>query len=306
MNQTTDSFGAHLARLRQAAGLSQQALADRLSVTRQAVSNWERNQTLPDLEMLRAIARALDTDLNTLCGTAGPGSRRRYGRRTGVLCGVLCLCAAIAAGAVLAGRQVPPEGPEPVAVQPTLAPHKVRYTTPDGTTAVRPSDGWEELQEVLDALPDRKPGQVEWSYELWDTLSYFARQYALGLAPDWDSGSGTLSSWDQTLLWLYKAGISGGDIMETGQVDEALLDLFGPEVQYVHRSTQRFPLTGEGYYPRDVSSSAAEDYTVRSVQSLGQGGYEVAFQEGSGPAITVTLEPEDGTYRLRSITRPDA
>lgn len=304
MTQTTDSFGAHLARLRQAAGLSQQALADRLSVTRQAVSNWERNQTLPDLEMLRAIARALDTDLNTLCGAAAPKSRRKFGKRTGVLCGVLCLCAAIAAGAVLAGRSMPVAGPEP-ASESTLAPHRLRYTTPDGTTVVVPADGWEELKEVLAALPEQEPGPVAWSYELWDTLGYFARRYELGLAPDWDSGSGTFSSWDQVLLWLYKAGISDGDIMATEQVDEALHDLFGPDVEYTHRSTERFPLTEEGYYPRDVSSDAGGEYTVRSVESLGHGRYEATVQEQGGPRITVTLESGDGTCLLRSITRSD-
>ena len=46
MKETMDSFGARLAQLRQAAGLSQQGLADRLSVTRQAVSNWERGGSL--------------------------------------------------------------------------------------------------------------------------------------------------------------------------------------------------------------------------------------------------------------------
>ena len=71
-----NSFGTRLAQLRREAGLSQQALADRLSVTRQAVSNWERDQTLPDLEMLRAIAQALGTDLNTLSGSGAPGRRR--------------------------------------------------------------------------------------------------------------------------------------------------------------------------------------------------------------------------------------
>lgn len=306
MEKTSDSFGARLAQLRQAAGLSQQALADRLSVTRQAVSNWERNQTLPDLEMLRAIAQVLDTDLNTLCGTAAPKSRRKFSKRTGVLCGVLCLCAAIAAGGVLAGRDTPMEGPESASVQPTLSPHKVRYTTPDGTTVVVPSDGWEELKGELAALSDQQPGQVEWSHALWDTLSYFARQYELSLAPDWDSGTGAFSSWDQVLLWLYKVGISDGDIMETEQVDEALHSLFGPEVQYVHQSTERFPLTEEGYYPLDVSSDTGEDYTVRTVQSLGQGNYEAVFQEQNGPTITVTLESEGGACFLRSITRSDA
>ena len=73
----TGVFGQRLAQLRQEAGLSQQALADRLAVTRQAVSNWEREQTLPDLDMLRALARALGTDLNTLCGAAPAAPRRR-------------------------------------------------------------------------------------------------------------------------------------------------------------------------------------------------------------------------------------
>lgn len=41
MNQT-ESFGVRLAQLRRDAGLSQQGLAQALSVTRQAVSNWER------------------------------------------------------------------------------------------------------------------------------------------------------------------------------------------------------------------------------------------------------------------------
>lgn len=302
MTQTADSFGARLARLRQAAGLSQQALADRLSVTRQAVSNWERNQTLPDLEMLRAIAQALDTDLNTLCGAAAPKSRK-VGKRTGVICGVLCLCAAITAGGILLGRDAPAESPASPSVQPTLAPHKVRYTTPDGITVVVPSDGWEELKEELTALPDQPPGPVEWSHALWDTLAYFARQYEFGLAPVWDGG--TFSSWDQVLLWLYKAGISGGDIMETEQVDEALHSLFGPEVQYVHQSTERFPLTEEGYYPLDVSSDAGGPYQVDSFTCLTSGVYEAVLKEKNGPAVTLTFRVENDTVLLRSIGRTE-
>ena len=60
MNQT-ESFGVRLAQLRRDAGLSQQELAQALSVTRQAVSNWERDQTAPDLDMLLSIAAALGT-----------------------------------------------------------------------------------------------------------------------------------------------------------------------------------------------------------------------------------------------------
>lgn len=40
-NRTSEGFGPRLAGLRRAAGLTQQQLAERLYVTRQAVSRWE-------------------------------------------------------------------------------------------------------------------------------------------------------------------------------------------------------------------------------------------------------------------------
>lgn len=40
-NKTSEGFGPRLAGLRRAAGLTQQQLAERLYVTRQAVSRWE-------------------------------------------------------------------------------------------------------------------------------------------------------------------------------------------------------------------------------------------------------------------------
>ena len=43
------SVAKHIKRLRLEKGLTQEALAERLHVTRQAVSNWERNAAQPDL-----------------------------------------------------------------------------------------------------------------------------------------------------------------------------------------------------------------------------------------------------------------
>ena len=46
------TFGEKLQSLRQRAGMSQDALAERLQVSRQAVSRWERDETLlPDLDV---------------------------------------------------------------------------------------------------------------------------------------------------------------------------------------------------------------------------------------------------------------
>ncbi len=101
MEEKQTAFGQRLAGLRQARGLSQQALADRLAVTRQAVSNWERSQTIPDLDMLRAMTEALDVDMNTLCGLPEPKAPGRTAVRSALslaLCGALCLSLGLGGG----------------------------------------------------------------------------------------------------------------------------------------------------------------------------------------------------------------
>lgn len=51
------NFGEKLQLLRKARGLSQEALAEQLGVTRQAVSKWELGDATPDLENVVALAR---------------------------------------------------------------------------------------------------------------------------------------------------------------------------------------------------------------------------------------------------------
>ena len=55
-------FSSNLRRLRKRTGLSQDALAEKLSVTRQTVSSWERGNSYPDLDMLVHISDALATE----------------------------------------------------------------------------------------------------------------------------------------------------------------------------------------------------------------------------------------------------
>ena len=52
--------------LRIRSGLTQDALAERLFVTRQTVSNYETGKSRPDIDMLMRIAEVLNTDINTV------------------------------------------------------------------------------------------------------------------------------------------------------------------------------------------------------------------------------------------------
>ena len=61
-------FSKNLSRERKARGLSQEELAARLGVSRQAVSKWETGEAAPDLPKLLALADALELPLDTLCG----------------------------------------------------------------------------------------------------------------------------------------------------------------------------------------------------------------------------------------------
>ena len=50
------TFGEKLQSLRQRAGMSQDVLAERLQVSRQAVSRWERDETMPETDKVVALA----------------------------------------------------------------------------------------------------------------------------------------------------------------------------------------------------------------------------------------------------------
>ena len=55
--------------LRTKKGLTQDELAERVLVTRQAVSRWETGETTPGVETLKLISRELDVSINTLLGS---------------------------------------------------------------------------------------------------------------------------------------------------------------------------------------------------------------------------------------------
>lgn len=80
--------GEKIAALRRKAGLSQEALAEELGISRQAVSRWETNESLPDTEKTIRLSRRfgvttdyllLDSVQETTPSSA-PGPKRRWFR----------------------------------------------------------------------------------------------------------------------------------------------------------------------------------------------------------------------------------
>ena len=55
--------------LRTKKGLSQEALAEKVFVTRQAVSRWENGETIPNTETLKLLSKEFDVSINTLLGS---------------------------------------------------------------------------------------------------------------------------------------------------------------------------------------------------------------------------------------------
>ena len=62
-------IASRLVKLRKEKGLSQEDLADKLGISRQAVSKWERAEASPDTDNLILLARLYDVSLDTLLST---------------------------------------------------------------------------------------------------------------------------------------------------------------------------------------------------------------------------------------------
>lgn len=62
------TLGERILKYRKKAGISQEELADKLNVTRQSISLWETDQTLPSLDNLIALAELFNISMDELCG----------------------------------------------------------------------------------------------------------------------------------------------------------------------------------------------------------------------------------------------
>ena len=66
MNINPKKVGTQIASLRKGKQLTQNDLGERLNISFQAVSKWERGEALPDTSILIALANALDTTVDNI------------------------------------------------------------------------------------------------------------------------------------------------------------------------------------------------------------------------------------------------
>lgn len=66
--------GARISQLRRAASLTQAELAEKLGISYQAVSSWERGSNMPDIGKLLDLARILNTTVDALLSAQEPAA----------------------------------------------------------------------------------------------------------------------------------------------------------------------------------------------------------------------------------------
>lgn len=87
-----EKAGEQIAMLRKIKGLTQNELGERLGVSFQAVSKWERCETLPDVAVLPDLAKVLETTIDfILCGGEKAVEYRGRISVSDMISGIKCL-----------------------------------------------------------------------------------------------------------------------------------------------------------------------------------------------------------------------
>lgn len=72
------TLGKNISRLRKEKGLTQEALANALGVTNQAVSKWEQDSCCPDIQLLPRLAELFGCSIDALFGRQIPSAEATY------------------------------------------------------------------------------------------------------------------------------------------------------------------------------------------------------------------------------------
>lgn len=87
-----DLFCANLSKLRRSADMTQSELADRLNLTRQAVSRYEKGDSFPDISILVRIAEIFEITIDELIGAGAPTESESEILKTAALGKDICNC----------------------------------------------------------------------------------------------------------------------------------------------------------------------------------------------------------------------
>ena len=89
----------YLKQYRKEKNLTQEALAEKLYVTKQAVSKWENDRGLPDIETYKDLSRLLDVSVDTLLGLEEKDTQKKTNSKVLV---VIILSMVLLVGIVIA------------------------------------------------------------------------------------------------------------------------------------------------------------------------------------------------------------
>lgn len=70
MSNVRDAIAKNIKSLREASGLTQKDLADRLNVTKAAVNNWESGANSPEIDTLMKICRIFNVSASAIAGVS--------------------------------------------------------------------------------------------------------------------------------------------------------------------------------------------------------------------------------------------
>ena len=83
------SVGENIKKTRNKIGITQEELAEKINVTRQAVSNWENGKTEPDIETLTKIAQIFDISIDELVDGIPKDIKQLRGKKTHLYIGIV-------------------------------------------------------------------------------------------------------------------------------------------------------------------------------------------------------------------------
>ncbi|MCI8624273.1 MAG: helix-turn-helix transcriptional regulator [Provencibacterium sp.] len=208
------TLGSRVKKLRRERGLTQEYLAERLHVTRQAVSKWENDRAQPSMEKLLELSALFEIPLPQLTGTAAPSAMEAVRPPKPIWKLLFFLTAALLAAVLLLWR--------------------LSVRTPSAES-VSPGPVYERLSdrllgEELSHLPD---GRSVWIRLVMREGEYFTEDWEEylpggGIYPINYRGSYRLEVWEESgkCLDSYRLdGDFGGDPLNfPGEVDIGLFD----------------------------------------------------------------------------------